>query len=414
MRGFIIFSLSFLFFFPLLSEGQLRRGEVTIEFGYSDGTYNAYVQRGGHKTGTEVLLGDGKRIDALAKDPSLYDESLSSQAYDLILGPLEHLLRRGDKIYFSPAGQLHFINLSALTDPQGKRCFERYTMYRVSDVTKRVEDEPENLGYGTFFLYGGMNYKADPEAIYQHCWTLHLPHIQFLMDDCEGWADAGIDFGRSEDGTRAGFANLTSSRKEIKFIFKMRQFSMIAKTGPEASEENFRLDVRSSFPYIMHLSTHSFQTLIPKDGRAAGLSEEQVMYKSCGLLFSGAGYTLEGEQLPHNLNDGLLYGEEIAKLKMNSCALMVVGACNTALGRVSQDGVIGLQSAFKKAGVKTLMLTLWSVNDRATAYFMQQFYLHLLKEGKSKYESFSLARQDMIRSEDFNDPTYWAPFILLD
>ena len=162
----------------------------------------------------------------------------------------------------------------------------------------------------------------------------------------------------------------------------------------------------------MHVSTHSFTTVQPLH-KTDGLTAEEIAYKSCGLLFSGAGHTLHGEKLPYNLNDGLLYAEEIAGLDMHNCELMVVGACNTAFGRVSQDGVVGIQSAFKKAGAKTLLLTLWSVNDRATSFFMQQFYLHLSK-GKSKYEAFRRARLDMIRSEDFNDPVYWAPFIMLD
>ena len=135
--------------------------------------------------------------------------------------------------------------------------------------------------------------------------------------------------------------------------------------------------------------------------------------RSTGLLFSGAARTLRGEAMPYNLNDGLLNGAEIARLDMSHCAMLVLGACNTALGEVSQDGILGLQTAFKEAGAHTLLMTLWSVNEKATSEFMKRFYTYLF-DGKTKHESLDLARKDLMRSEDFKDPIYWAPFIMLD
>ena len=131
------------------------------------------------------------------------------------------------------------------------------------------------------------------------------------------------------------------------------------------------------------------------------------------ILFSGAGHTLDGETLPYRLNDGLLYAEEIAALDMEYCSMVVLGACNTALGVVTQDGILGLQSAFKEAGAQTLLMTLWSVNDKATSEFMKRFYTYLF-DGKTKHEALIRARADMMNSTDFSDPVYWAPFIMLD
>jgi len=405
--------ITVLLLLPTLVLAQFRKNEVAIEFKYSDGCYTAFIQRGGEPTRKKVLLENGPAIDDISRNASLYDDRNSRQAYRLILAPLAQYLRKGDIIYFSPAGQLHFINLAALTDDLGHRCFERYTFYRLSDISKPVNDEPLTPRYMPVVLYGGMNYWADPTLMNEQCWFLHEGPRHELFKDIKGWSVTDADFGTAEDGTRAGFSTLTNSRGEIKFIYHLQRAVSVVNTGPEALEERFKQDTRRDHPYVMHISTHSFQTRIPPRSQTVGLTEEEIIYKSCGLLFSGAGHTLQGETMPYKMNDGLLYAEEIAKLDMHCCELVVVGACNTALGRVSQNGVIGLQSAFKKAGAKTLLLTLWSVNDRATSFFMQQFYTYLFK-GKSKYEAFARARQDLIRSEDFNDPVYWAPFILLD
>ena len=134
---------------------------------------------------------------------------------------------------------------------------------------------------------------------------------------------------------------------------------------------------------------------------------------ACGLLFSGAGHTIEGKELPYNLNDGILYAQEIETLEMDAASMVVLAACNTGLGTVTQDGIKGLQSAFKKAGARTLVLTLWSVNDRATAAFTKYLFTYLNK-GKTKRVAFELAIRDMRNSREFRDPVYWAPFIMLD
>ena len=163
----------------------------------------------------------------------------------------------------------------------------------------------------------------------------------------------------------------------------------------------------------MHLSTHSF-TL---DASASPFSQfydaKQLAYKTTGLMFTGAGHTLNGCELPYEMNDGLLYAEEIARYDFSKVQLLVLSACGTALGTVTNDGVIGLQSAFKEAGVKTVISTLWSINDKAAADFMKCFY-QFMYEGYSKYEAFEQARLQLMESRDFSDPLYWAPFVMLD
>ena len=117
-------------------------------------------------------------------------------------------------------------------------------------------------------------------------------------------------------------------------------------------------------------------------------------------------------------------------MDMRNCDLVTLAACNTATGIVTQNGILGLQTAFKEAGVRSILMTLWSVNDKeagvrsilmtlwsvndkATAEFMKLFYTYLFA-GNSKHESLELARKDFMNSPDYNHPLYWAPFILLD
>ena len=117
--------------------------------------------------------------------------------------------------------------------------------------------------------------------------------------------------------------------------------------------------------------------------------------------------------MPYEMNDGLLYAEEIAVYDFSTVDLLVLSACGTALGTVTNDGIYGIQSAFKEAGAKTIVSTLWSINDKAAAEFMKVFYSYMIA-GDTKYEAFEKARRAMIESDDYNDPLYWAPFIMID
>lgn len=399
-------------FVPLLCSAQLRRGEATVEYQLREGVYYASVNRAGWSAPKSVRLCSERDIEALPLNHTLYEVGLSKKTYSLIMAPLESLLKKGDKIYYVPTGKLHFINLDALSDLKGVRLFEKYGFYRVSNTTELPEREKDDPYY-SMILFGGMDYHASPELINHYAWYCHTEDSQLMYQDCQGLPLDGVYLGHMDDGTRAGIKTLVNSKDEIKFIYHTRKFIARPHTGAEACEELFRSETGLAGPYFLHISTHSFNidcNRLPGEGDAA---YKQKLYKSCGLLFSGAGHTLDGETLPYHLNDGLLYAEEIAALDMEYCSMVVLGACNTALGVVTQDGILGLQSAFKEAGAQTLLMTLWSVNDKATSEFMKRFYTYLF-DGKTKHEALIRARADLMNSADFSDPVYWAPFIMLD
>ena len=409
---------------PLVGNAKLRSGEITIEFRLKDGIYSALVNRPGWKAQKEFPLCDAEILEELPIDHTLYNDDNAQKAYEYILRPLASYLRKGDTVYFTPAGRINLFNLAALEDEKGRRLCERFHFYRVFDLNEIPEDPPKHK-YNTVLLYGGMKYDADFASLNENGWWPHQPQFRNRFEDFKPSAAGQIDLGTAEDGTRAGFGNLKHSEEEIKFISDLGGWVSHPRIGAAAMEEVFRQDVSRDQEYIVHISTHTFNR---EDGIQSGdhvLTKVDKTFASCGLLFSGAQHTLNGEQMPYaydsfygrqmptRLNDGMLYGAEIARLDMSHCDLLVLAACNTALGLVRFDGVIGLQLAFKIAGVKTTLMTLWSVNDKATCEFMKRFYTYLFS-GKTKHESLERARADLMNSEDFSDPIYWAPFIMID
>ena len=398
-RQILILLLGLLF--PIASFAELQRGEVGVRFAPQGNYYFATVMRHGWDRPRLVRLGSVSEIDSLSRSSSLYRDK---QMYQLLLYPLRDVLHTGETLFFVPGGQIRFINLAALVGPHGKRCFRMYKLFRVSSLEHLPHEGRKKMLEMQVEVFGGMDYYADPEEMWRNSWFCHSDRVQQYYEDIPGRIPYGENYTR-----------LSSSRDETKSIFSLSRWVFIPKTGVKAQEEIFRQGTRRSYPYMMHLSTHSFQSHQPGmeiDGLTENLQKE-ITGMCCGLLFSGAGHTLEGREMPYRLNDGLLYSQEIIKLDMRWCDLLVLACCNTAEGPASRQTIFSLGNAFKEAGVHTLLLTLGGINDKATSVFMKYFYSYLV-DGYTKHDALDRARADMMRNADFSDPVYWAPFIMLD
>jgi len=108
--------------------------------------------------------------------------------------------------------------------------------------------------------------------------------------------------------------------------------------------------------------------------------------------------------------DGFLQVREIYTLRLNS-DLIVLSACQTGKGRLERgEGILGLPRIFFCAGAKSVLTTLWKINDKSTSEFMAFFYRYL-SQGKSKAQSLRLAKLKMMESS-YADPFFWAAFVL--
>jgi CHAT domain-containing protein len=156
----------------------------------------------------------------------------------------------------------------------------------------------------------------------------------------------------------------------------------------------------------------------------AGLpaSREDAMLNS-GIVLAGANRSLRPDLAPAALSasqdsadDGYLTAKEAAQLQLRGTELVVLSACDTASGeQQSGEGLFGLQRALSVAGARSTLLSLWRVDDKATAFFMERYYT-LLKQGKGRMEAL-LAVQEEFRTKPlvpaWADYRYWAAFQLV-
>ena len=132
-----------------------------------------------------------------------------------------------------------------------------------------------------------------------------------------------------------------------------------------------------------------------------------------GLFFAGANryWCNDKLQLSPYADDGILRSAEIATLNLADCSLVVLSACETGLGYSnSSEGVYGLQRAFKLAGAKQILMSLWAVDDRATDMLMTGFYQGLLR-GEDADEALQKSKAHLRKM--YPSPEDWGAFVLL-
>lgn len=111
-----------------------------------------------------------------------------------------------------------------------------------------------------------------------------------------------------------------------------------------------------------------------------------------------------------SVEDGFLQVREIYSLKLNA-DLVVLSACQTGKGRLERgEGILGFPRIFFYVGAKSIVLSLWRINDKSTSLFMDIFYYYLTK-GYDKAQALRLAKLKMMKTK-YCHPYYWAAFIL--
>lgn len=392
----------------------LSKSDIAIEFFQyqtedteSEKQYGALVLKSGWKTPKFVHLCSSAELErALRSKHRAY--SIDGLLYSLIWEPINKDLKGVNSIYYAPQGLLHTINLDAITNVKGVPMFQTYSMHRLSTTVniKEGNDSPIKKSY----VYGGLVYDTDDETMLQE-------HRKFNdIDDTY----SSLSWVADSTSSRHGWAYLPNSKTESDLISNLlaaSKIDVVKYSGVEGTEESFKA-INGTHPGHIHLATHGFYLHYSySDSTAMADNYEKQISSSLnplirsGLILSNGGRAWKGEPIPKGVEDGILQADEIASINLSGTSLLVLSACETALGDISSDGVYGLQRAFKMAGVETIIMSLWEVDDKATALFMSFFY-EALTAGKNKYEAF-VSAQNKLR-EEYSDPYYWAAFIMLD
>jgi len=297
------------------------------------------------------------------------EDTLSYQTYwEPILKVINENLPKGQrlkKIYFSPDGIYHQINLNTLYNKEKKG-------YLIDEV------EIHQLTNTKGLISSAKRQTQDKRA------TLI------------GRPAFGLDSTRAV--TYQDLKGTETEVDQIAFYFEEKEWKTHVLKQTEANENNVK-----SLPStkVLHIATHGFfENSVAESTNA----HSQVLLNS-GIVLAGANNPDKTAD-----QDGILTAYETLSLNLDSTELVVLSACETGLGDFFPgEGVYGLQGAFRSAGVQQLIMSLWKVDDETTRHLMTTFYKHWLKKSGDARVAFRKAQQEL--RTRYPQPYYWGGFV---
>jgi CHAT domain-containing protein len=324
-------------------------------------------------TGTKEIAGLVTRYLAnVAKGKT--DVQDSRKLFSLLVAPIPMSLRP-ERLIIIPDGALDDVPFEALRDSSGKYLLESHAISYAPSVTvlcylrnRRPAHEPELAFLGV----GAVPYDYEAKSTGSNGRLMH-----FLA--------RGV-----YDLSGKHLYDLPSSRQELidaDQVLGHPEQSLLL-TGTNATAARFEAAPPSDFK-IIHFAVH-------------GLARPDFPERSALVL----------GRAPHSDKNGLLEVRDIARLSLDA-DLITLSSCDTGTGKLEgEEGIAGLVPAFLFAGARSVLGSLWQVDDSSTSIQMKQFYTHVA-QGEDEAAALRQAKLDYLRMMGDRAPIYWAGFVLV-
>ncbi|MBQ7180682.1 MAG: CHAT domain-containing protein [Bacteroidaceae bacterium] len=300
----------------------------------------------------------------------------------LIWQPILSVCGDVKRIFFSPVGELYNQPIESFPHWQSGLVADRLALYRLSSTRELLKRGTYPEGQGAA-VYGGLNYDAELTT----------------STSSERGAVGGLGY----------LAGTLTEANQVAFLLSEKGINVNLLTGDAGDETSFR-QLSGQHCSIIHIGTHGFY--MTDENKSHSQAEEITLMRS-GLFLAGADNVSTVTYT--DASDGVLTSQDVSQMDLRGLSFVALSACETAQGKVSGDGVFGLQRGFKKAGAQSILMSLWKVDDEATCLLMTEFYKNWMG-GATKHDALEAAKQT-VRShteKGWDDPKYWAAFILLD
>ena len=392
---------------------KLNDGDVLIDFtdfvSESRGRiYAAYLVNNKQDNPLlQELFAESKIDSMLVAYPDQYYESPYAEAmYQFLWMPFKDKVAEGATVYYVPSQLLFQIALESLPMEDGTLLGDHYHFVRLSSARELANlDTKLDIDLASddrnAVLYGGLLYDLEANE-----WE-----VEAKQYDVSSLLAVRGDILRGDS-----IPLLPGSKKEvdeIEQILKSHNLKVESYTGKRGTEESF-LSMSGKAPQILHVATHGFFYTPDEAQEIDYLRGYEDAMSLSGLIMSGGNAAWRGKELPQGVLGGILTASNIARLDLNKNNLTVLSACQSGKGQATPEVLYGLQRAFKKAGVKTMIMSLWYVSDVVGTEFMNIFYENLLDEDNhyNKRKAFDKAKSAI--REKYSEPFYWACFVMLD
>lgn len=329
--------------------------------------------------------------------------------YSELFAPMAEHLNGVKKIYFSLDGEFYKVNFSTLRNPAtGKYLIEDYEIVYVSSANEIARGKRETPPNKTAVLTGFPNYDLSLDSL-----------------------TALVKAEQTQDQSRDVYVNTSKIKQyNIELLPGTKDEvtvtgDLLKKNGWEVSSWLFNDATESkvksiSAPGLLSISTHGFFSPSPKTdysenyfmGTETKKAVENPLLRS-GLFLTGAETFLnsDDEKKEEFKENGILTAYEASQMKLLGTDLVILSACETGLGEVNNgEGVFGLQRGFFGAGAKSVLMSLWKVDDTATKDLMIEF---IKNYSTTMNKQKSLRDAQLTIMKKYPQPYYWGAFVMV-
>ena len=296
------------------------------------------------------------------------ESSIAQQLYDALISPVESQIGPCHHLLIIRDGALNYLPFEMLMNNH-RFLIENYSISYAPSVSFLRLSGKKPGGRRDYLGVGNPAFDEAPDS------SKDRVDQNFMRDLC------------SEKGMT--WIPLPATKTEIENTALLFDGKKLVLLGKDATKERVKKEIGKYS--IIHFATHG----LFDDG-------EPILYSS--IILSGA-----NSRAVNDDNDGYLRAVELLSLNLDA-DLVVLSACKTGLGRsFNGEGLLGLSTAFFYAGARSLIASLWSVDDKSTAELFISFYRNL--KSMTCCEALRAAKLSMIKKK--YSPFYWAPFIYI-
>jgi CHAT domain-containing protein len=328
----------------------------------------------------------------------------------LLMQPLRPHLGNSHNLLLAPDSTLNLLPFETLVNQQGQYLLETYNITYLTSGRDLLRLTPPKANHNPSLILGDPSFAKS------------------------GTLASNLTSRTSNLGQRV-FADLPGTKAEATEIAALLNTQPLL--GTNASEAAIQ---QASSPQILHIATHGFfqetnepavlnssTEVVDPFGHPLNKGAINAPYSPNGVSFIpsatpetdkinpllNSGLILAGFESRQSggTNDGILTALEVSNLNLTNTKLVTLSACDTGLGSIRNgEGIYGLRRALTLAGAESQTISLWKVSDDATKNLMIKYYTRL-KNGEGRSIALHKAQREMLKSEKYSHPYYWAAFI---
>lgn len=398
-------------------------GDGAPESDEGTASYLALVFRNGARSPEVVALGPAEEIDeriaawraqasaapsilpTLARRAELRYQEEATALRRVLWEPIARKLSGEERVFVVPDSAIHLVNFATLPAADGRYLVEAGPEFHYVSAERDLVRASKSPAAGQGILAMGdpdFGPAATPGAGTSASTRETVPGADQAL--CQGLSSVHFSPLPAANAEVQEIASLWAEEHEVREDAP----EVFLLTGEEAGEARFK----SLAPgrQVIHLATHAF--LVEDDCTQSGAEGAANPFLLAGIGLAGANRR-PAEQ--NDGEDGILTALEVASLDLSGVQWAVLSACETGIGPVQAgEGLQGLRRAFEIAGVATLIMSLWPVQDEATRRWMVALYR---AHGQGLRTSEAVRRAGLKLLEDRRDagktthPFYWGGFV---